>query len=391
MGLRALWPWIWGGIAWLLLVACGASGGSFDLVREDTPTSTAVPGATREAERLVPTVLVSPIPTRSSVEDIPSPYEEIASDEMVMTPGLWRPQQRIGVGVPFPPIERYAVVQLGIGWYYAWRVLTDLPTSSSVEAWQMVRASEDGFTPSREVIVAAAQAYSGSTWLIGNEPDVIWQDNVTSERYAQIYHDVYYLLKEVDPTCRVAAGGISQPTLLRLRYLEQVLQAYQELYGERMPVDLWHIHNFILREERGSWGVDIPPGLDEAQGVLVEVQDNDNLSIFQEQVVAFRRWMAEQGERDKPLVISEYGIPMPVDYGFDFARVYRFMTTTMDFLLTAADPQLGYVSDGYRLVQRWAWFSMGDAQYPTGNLADLETGELTPLGRALGAYIRRFP
>ena len=28
-----------------------------------------------------------------------------------------------------------------------------------------------------------------------------------------------------------------------------------------MPVDVWNVHNFVLREERGSWGVDIPPGI----------------------------------------------------------------------------------------------------------------------------------
>ncbi|PWH13471.1 MAG: hypothetical protein DDG58_14050 [Ardenticatenia bacterium] len=389
-----LWRWMWGGLAWLLLVACGTFGGPFGFVREDIslPVAiTAVPDVTREAERLVPTAAFPLSSGQPSAEDISPRSEGIAPEVTLRTTGLWTPRQRIGVGVPYPPVERYETEQLSIGWYHAWRVLTDLPASLGVETWQMVRASENGFAPSREVIVAAARRYPGSIWLIGNEPDVIWQDNVTPERYAQVYHDVYHLLKEADPTCRVAAGGISQPTPLRLKYLERVLQAYQERYGEPMPVEMWHIHNFILREKRGSWGVDIPPGLDEEEGVLVEVQDNDNLSIFQEQVIAFRRWMAERGERDKPLVISEYGIPMPMEYGFDFARVRRFMTATMDFLLVAADPQLGYKSDGYRLVQRWAWFSMGDTRYPTGNLADLETGELTPLGKALGAYIRRFP
>jgi hypothetical protein len=392
---------VWAGVLWLALMACDAREAFFSAVREDitpTVTATAMLGAVPEAdttripERLVPTAAPASRITRSLSENVPlSSDREAISYETAAATGMWQPRQRIGVGVPYPPVKHETVEQLGIGWYHAWRVLTDMPLLPGVETWQMVRISEGGITPGHDVIAAAARAHPGATWLIGNEPDVIWQDNVTPARYAQAYHDVYYLLKRVDATCRIAAGGISQPTPLRLKYLEQVLQAYQERYGEPMPVEMWHIHNFILREERGSWGVDIPPGMDEQMGMLFEVQDNDSLTLFREQVITFRRWMAQHGWHNVPLVISEYGIPMPEDYGFDFARVHRFMTATMDFLLTAADPQLGYAPDAYRLVQRWAWFSMGDEQYPTGNLTDPETGALTPLGRALGDYIYRLP
>ena len=30
-----------------------------------------------------------------------------------------------------------------------------------------------------------------------------------------------------------------------------------------------------------------------------------------------RQWMADHGQRDKPLWITEYGILMPEEYGFD--------------------------------------------------------------------------
>jgi hypothetical protein len=101
--------------------------------------------------------------------------------------------------------------------------------------------------------------------------------------------------------------------------------------------------------------------------------------------------MKEQGQQDKPLIVTEYGIVMPSDYGFPPERVEAFMLNTFEFFRTAADPALGYPADGYRLVQRWCWFSLADARYPTGNLVDLHTGELTPLGVAFGQYTSSSP
>jgi hypothetical protein len=295
-------------------------------------------------------------------------------------------RRRLGVGVPYPPLASTLADQLGIGWYLTWGVAVQPPHLPGVEFAQMVRLSESGYRPDAATIQAAARANPGSTWLIGNEPDVPWQDNVTPQAYARHYHELFRLLKEADPTCQVAIGGVSQPTPLRMAYLDQVLAEYQSLYKESMAVDEWNVHNFILREERGSWGVGIPPGLAARQGQLFEVGDNDSLPVFSRQIVDFRRWMKSHGQQNKPLIVSEYGIPMPVEYGFGTQRVTDFMLGTFDTLLTAADPELGYPADGYRLVQRWAWFSLADDTYPSGNLIDMADGSLTALGQAYAEY-----
>jgi hypothetical protein len=280
------------------------------------------------------------------------------------------------------------VEKLGIGWYLNWGVRMEPPRPAGADFWQMVRVSEQDYRPDAETIRAVASANPGSFWLIGNEPDVPWQDNATPERYAVHYHDLYGLLKSADPTCQVAIGGVSQPTPLRLAYLERVLSTYESRYGEPMPVDVWNVHNFILREERDSWGVGIPPGMDADSGMLYEIEDHDDATIFREQLVVFRRWMSEHGERDKPLVISEYGILMPEDYGFDQERVQRFMEVTFDTFLTARNEVIGYPEDGDRLVQWWCWYSLAAPEdyYPTGNLFDPETKALTALGAAFARY-----
>ena len=357
-----------------------------------TPVTLSTPPPTRPA--LEATATPPPTPTRTREPLVPTalPVTAIAraTSAVITPPAHVKPvpgdRRRFGVGVPYPPLTPELADRLGIGWYLTWGVVVQPPRLPGVEFAQMVRLSESGYRPDVATIQAAARANPSSTWLIGNEPDVIWQDNVTPRAYARHYHDLYHLLKEADPTCQVAIGGVSQPTPLRMAYLDRALAEYQSLFQEPMPVDVWNVHNFILREQRGSWGVGIPPGLAAGQGQMVEIGDDDSLPIFRQQIVDFRRWMKSHGEQNKPLYVSEYGIPMPAEYGFGVQRVTDFMLGTFDTMLTAADSELGYPADGYRLVQRWAWFSLADDIYPTGNLVDMANGSPTPLGQAYAGY-----
>jgi hypothetical protein len=343
------------------------------------PLGTAAPPLTpaRTREPLIPTALPVAATARATAA--------VATAAARVKPGP-EDRWRFGVGVPYPPLTSALADQLGIGWYLTWGVVVQPPHLAGVEFAQMVRLSESGYRPDAATIQAAARANPGSAWLIGNEPDVPWQDNVTPQAYARHYHELYRLLKEADPTCQVAIGGVSQPTPLRMTYLDQILAEYRNMFQEPMAVDVWNVHNFILREERDSWGVSIPPGLAAGQGQLFEIEDDDNLLIFRQQIVDFRRWMKSHGEQSKPLIVSEYGIPMPAEYDFGAQRVTDFMLGTFDIMLAAADPELGYPADGYRLVQRWAWFSLADDTYSTGNLIDRTDGSLTPLGQAYTGY-----
>ena len=352
-----------------------------------TPIATLAAGATTGEE--METLVLSPTPEPI----VPTPTGETPSDsdrvETLMPASTMQPvtpvdgRERFGVCGDIADLGTGA---LGIGWYLTWGVRTEVAAGDGPIHWQMVRVSEGGFWPEAGLIRQAARGIPGAVWLIGNEPDVRWQDNTTPERYAELYHELYELLKSADPTCLVAIGGVSQPTPLRLQYLDRVLTAYLQRYGAPMPVDIWNMHNFILREERDSWGVGIPPGFDVAVGTLREIDDHDDMDIFLEQIVGFRRWMAARGQRDRPLVVSEYGILMPVDYGFDDERVQRFMYASFDTFLTARSEEIGYPADDNRLVQYWAWYSLSSTTYPTGNLMDVDSGRLTPLGVAFTLY-----
>jgi hypothetical protein len=286
---------------------------------------------------------------------------------------------RAGFSISTPTDPGYWAQMLGSGWYIDWNVRAELPVDN-LDYWPMIRLNEDCISPSIEEILSEASRYPGRVWIIGNEPDVIWQDNVTASKYALIYHDLYKLIKSTDPTALIAVGGVSQATPLRLQYLDQVLQTYQVLYHEPMPVDWWTVHGYVLREEKGSWGVDIPPGIDATQGELREVKDHGRIDLFEAQLRSFRQWMAEHGYQHTPLALTEFGILMPSSYGFPSEVVASFLEQTFTWLSQVQDESLGYPEDGYRLVQKWAWFSVSDPIYSSSDLGDLSSGKLTSIG-----------
>jgi hypothetical protein len=300
-------------------------------------------------------------------------------------------QQRMCISAPLRNLVTSGITQLRPGWYLDWTVAARPTRPNNVEYAQMVRVPQGQPKPDLKTIGKIAQLNPGSLWLVGNEMDVIWQDNATPEQYAAAYHDVYATLKQADPSSRVAIGGISLPSPLRLQYLDRVLQVYRDQYGQEMPIDVWNVHNFILPEQRGSWGVDIPPGIDATQGLSYAIADHDRLDIFKQQLIDLRRWMAQHGYRDKELLVTEYGVLMPADYGFDYAQVRDFMLGTFEYMRTAADPELGRPADNNRLVQRWCWYSLADTYYPTSNLIDPKTRRLTPLGRDFKQYLETHP
>jgi hypothetical protein len=271
------------------------------------------------------------------------------------------PNERLGFGV-VTDINRYDLSPLHAGWYVNWGASSELAHPAGLDYAQIIRVGAR-ISPDYATIRQIAAAQPGSLWLIGNEPDCIWQDNVRPEIYAVQYHDLYAWLKDADPTCQVAIGGVVQATPLRLEWLDRVWNAYLQAYGEEMPVDVWNVHNFILQERRGSWGCDIPPGIDAGVGMTYGIGDHDNMTIFRQQIVDFRQWMADHGQRDRPLIVSEYGILFHDGLGYDYARTRAFMLATFDYFMNATDSSLGYAADGNRLVQRWAWYSLDDPSF----------------------------
>ncbi len=241
----------------------------------------------------------------------------------------------------------------------------------------------------------------GMLWIIGNEPDRHMQDAMPPDEYAVVYHNAYESIKRNDPTANVAIAPVVEPTPLRRKYYEMVLEEYLRLYGEKLPVDVWTTHLFILRESN-EWGAGIATGLDDYAdlGILYEVPDHGNVEILKGLIRDFRTWMAEQGYQNTPLLITEYGILFAPDYDagngrqYDSEYVRGFMKDSFDFFRSERSASTGYPGDDYRLVQAWSWFGLNNYiySYPdreygfNGNLFDHDTAVLTDIGKAFAEY-----
>lgn len=274
---------------------------------------------------------------------------------------------------------------------------------NAADAWDRVRCPyvvpySYSFWPSAASITQAARANPGALWLLGNEMDRRdWpggsQDELLPEVYAVAYHDLYQLIKDADPTARLANGALIQATPLRLAYLSRVWEAYQQRYGSPMPVDVWNVHNFILQERRCCHGAGIPPGSAAEDGVVYRDSQHVDLGVFDQQIRAFRRWLQAHGQQDKPLIVSEYGVLYWHIAEADTAEeVQDFMVRTFDYFLQARDCSLGYAADDCRLVQRWLWYSLDDTGQASGfnrygALFDPQTQRLTATGERFREYL----
>jgi len=258
----------------------------------------------------------------------------------------------------------------------------------------------------RTVVNRLISRYPGMLLIIGNEPDrQTYQDDQLPIEYAQTYHDVYEYVKKQDPTINVAIAGVVQPTPLRLKYLDMVLDSYEQLYGVKMPIDVWTVHAFILREVSASdyppdsgevWGAGIPPGVSDYKNDqrIYNVSEHGDINILKQLVRDFRRWMQQRGYRDKPLLVTEYGILMPPDYDagnglvYDHEFVSQFLRETTEFFFTATDSSMGYPADGNRLVQAWAWYALNNVV--NGYLVEHDSGAVTPLGDDFAALSAKY-
>jgi len=356
-----------------------------------TPTATATDGPSPTPS---PTVTASSSPT-------PSPTATPATAfPLANLPAL---SDRFGVGVngAYGHITDYDLSSLHAGWFSNWKTGAK-PSLPGLDYAQVISVKPSAYPPNWPDLAATVRANAGALWIVGNEPEGIYgQGERTPPEYAQIYHDVYTFIKNTDPTAVLAIGGVIEPTLLRLQWLDQVLSNYQGLYGEPMPVDVWNTHVQILQEQRGSWGAAIPAGLAADHGRLYTPQDNADPNIFRTLVQEFRQWMVARGLQDRPLIISEYGVLMPYCYLVDEPscitdinasvagrqQVKDFMTQTFTFLLNAQDPSVGYPADENRLVQRWLWYSLNEMSFDpnsglgfSGGLFDWQTAQMTEFG-----------
>ena len=200
----------------------------------------------------------------------------------------------------------------------------------------------------------AARSGPGKWWLVGNEPNDPYQDNLSPSAYAVFFHRVERLARRADLSIRLVPAGIANADW---RWAQAFRESYRAQFGRYPQVAAWNIHNYILDSDHSQY----------------------DLAEFQRRILAFRAWMALSGEGHQALLLTEYGVLFgsgccgrPVE---DAAPGIEFMRQATTWL-----EQTDY-------VQAWNWFSLYSEQQFSGDLLS-GSGELSPFGQAYAAWVQ---
>ena len=319
--------------------------------------------------------------------------------------GKASPNWRFGITAPFDTAG-YNLAALKVGGFLDWSASTNPTLPAGMDHVRVLRISDAAYPSTLASLPGWVASFPGAVWLVGNEPDVGNQDGITAEVYADRYYQIAVTIRTIDHTAQIGFGTVVVSPL-RIRYLARAYDRLKVLAGSAETasglIDIWSVHAFILNETQG-WGVFLPVGFenDGADAITItNFEDTYSISIFSERIIAFRAWLAQIGQRDKPVWITEYGsLFPPIDNpsGAPPEKVSdqdtaAFMVATFDFLLKARDPNTGMPTDGQRLVQRWFWYSLNELRYQYGgSLYDPEHGKaITAVGQAFIQYTSRLP
>ncbi len=339
------------------------------------------------------------------------------------------------------------VDDFGAGWYLNFGRIS-VSASNNAEFAPVITVKQDktadgtylpSFTITPELtdngLGSVVDARPGALWIVGNEVDrgpnsgeiSVDQGDTYPDIYARAYHDVYYFIKNRDPSAQIANSALVEVTPGRLQYLDIMWDAYLEMYNAPMPVDVWNMHIYILPEvningeqnDIASVALGTDPALGRRESYdpdgagPLEPKDtchlddvycyaeHDDMNVFAENALAMRRWMKEKGQQNKPLILSEFSILYPYEddgptcflqdeYGncFTHERIINFQNSAFTLLETSTDPNLGYPQDGYRLVQQWLWFSVNTRDVAAvSNLVGGSPTDLTAIGQNFKEHV----
>lgn len=350
-------------------------------------------------------------------------------------------------GASASPDEAHVVPKLGAGVFYDWRYNWPFPKpANDAEFLHMIRPRQkkNGTTylddykinvPLGDKLAEEIRDDPGAIWIIGNEPErgpnpgetySPRTDDTKAAMYATAYHDIYTWIKGIDPTARIANAGLIQITPMRLQYLNMVWEAYERQFGRTMPVDVWTIHAYVMPEltadgqpnsiasaaletdlslgKRGSaFDKTLCSTPDEYPDIYC-LAEHDDLSLLVEQIIAMREWMASHGQKDKPLIVTEFGTLYlyQIDNGqcrlrdehlecFTPERVTKFMLDSFDMFNNLKDPDVGMPADNNKLVQQWIWYDAHGWDIGSSNLLTNDKQTLTRMGRAFRNHVWAEP
>lgn len=342
-------------------------------------------------------VVQTPEPQDTPTEEAVTPDPTAEPDAEDVTP-LESPTEtpsrsRFGVAVNAQnnPLDYYADFgDLQATWYQNWSgiawnrsYIDGVQFYPTIGAWNYLEGKETE-AKIREYISWCPECYpDGTVWIIGNELQIdkfSWlregvaldpARTITPEEYAVKYKKYYDIIKGINLTYKVAIGVTYDKPPYWSDFLRETRAAYETLYGEKMPIDVYTMHAYMS-----------DPPLKEVQ-LLV---DNK------------RTIMKEYGDQNKPLIMTETGALTDAAHnpGFTTEQISDYMNQVFEYLATYTSEEYGCPDDDYRMVQKWAWFALtsaagSDADYwdktdlfDTGGV----TATITTVGETYAAFVK---
>lgn len=199
---------------------------------------------------------------------------------------------RFGVTLTGDPQQ---LATLGTRWFITYSAIAPatMPPGAVFVPYVQLHANQ----PVPAGLSAEVAAAPGSSWLIGNEPNVTGSPGeLTGDQYARLLHDAAAIIKQTDPTATIVG-----PNILNFDFtctgcpgypsghawMDDFLAAYQNDYGTLPPIDVWSIHTYPLDFEN------LP---------------TDNAVQMEDQISAFRAYLdAVPGLAGAPIWDTEAG------------------------------------------------------------------------------------
>jgi hypothetical protein len=143
------------------------------LLIAEPPRSTAEEQLSPTRMPVLPAVTATLVVTVDTSQPAATPVHRAATPAATAEqprPALYQPYQRFGVGMPSPTLGHYDLSQLHAGWYLTWSAIQAPDPPRGSEFTQMIRVSEDAYSPGQDVLEVILASNPVSLWLTGTSP-----------------------------------------------------------------------------------------------------------------------------------------------------------------------------------------------------------------------------
>jgi hypothetical protein len=261
------------------------------------------------AQRAVLQQWLTAVPWAAAGQVVVANGGDNAKDAGVLPPQAIEPEPSVSpeggnarFGVIGPAALVAALPRLGATWWYDWGQVAPDPTQHRVGQISLRPQHGDVVRVAASTLADGARQDPGGYWLIGNEPNVPGQDEISPDAYAVELKYYVDTIKGADPTAKIVApnvlnfdatcSGCTGMTAGRA-WVDAFRAAWANRYGGEPSIDVWGIHAYTI-----SW--DKLPMTD--------------VTATEAQVSAFSDYLAAvPALAARPIWLSEFGVV----WGFD--------------------------------------------------------------------------